>query len=155
MEILSFMACAVILSTWKQKKYKMHVRVFLARFKTAFQCPTCEGSRLLPTTENYLINGKTITDLCDMNLKDLYEFFLSLKMTTYEAEMVKDVYEQLTSRLGFLNEIGVYYLTLSRQTRSLSGGEFQRLLLAKQLGMGLSQTLYVLDEPTIGPPSTR
>ncbi len=132
------------------KKYKMHVRVFLARFKTAFTCPTCEGSRLLPVTRHYLIQGKTITDLCEMSLKDLNEFVLGLNMTEYEKEMVKDIYEQLCSRLRFLNEIGVYYLSLSRQTRSLSGGEFQRLLLAKQLGMGLSQALYVLDEPTIG-----
>ncbi len=132
------------------KKYKMHVRVFLARFKTAFQCPTCKGSRLLKVTDNYLINGQTITDLCEMSLKDLYEFVQKIKMTDYEQEMVKDIYEQLVSRLRFLNEIGVYYLSLSRQTRTLSGGEFQRLLLAKQLGMGLSQALYVLDEPTIG-----
>ncbi len=132
------------------KKYKMHVRVFLARFKTAFTCPTCKGSRLLQVTNNFLINGQTITDLCEMSLKDLYQFVLNLHLTEYEKEMVKDIHEQLVSRLRFLNEIGVYYLTLSRQTRTLSGGEFQRLLLAKQLGMGLSQTLYVLDEPTIG-----
>lgn len=132
------------------KKYKMHVRVFLARFKTAFTCPTCHGSRLITDTQHFLIDGKSITDLCEMSLKDLYQFVLNLKLSDYQKDMVKDVYEQLESRLRFLNEIGVYYLSLSRQTRTLSGGEFQRLLLAKQLGMGLSQTLYVLDEPTIG-----
>jgi excinuclease ABC subunit A len=132
------------------KKYKMHVRVFLARFKTAFTCPKCHGSRLLQVTNHFLIHGETITTLCDKSLKDLYHFFLDLEMTDYEKELVKDIYEQLVSRLRFLNEIGVYYLTLARQTRTLSGGEFQRLLLAKQLGMGLSQALYVLDEPTIG-----
>ncbi len=132
------------------KKYKMHVRVFLARFKTAFTCPDCEGSRLVKETEHFTINDRTITELCDFNLKSLYEFFQNLEMTEYQQEMVKDIYDQLVSRLMFLNQIGVYYLTLARQTRSLSGGEFQRLLLAKQLGMGLSQALYVLDEPTIG-----
>ncbi len=132
------------------KKYKMHVRVFLARFKTAFTCPDCEGARLVKDTVNFKINGKTITELCDLSLKNLYEFFQNLEMSEYEKEMVKDIYDQLLSRLMFLNQIGVYYLTLARQTRSLSGGEFQRLLLAKQLGMGLSQALYVLDEPTIG-----
>lgn len=132
------------------KKYKMHVRVFLARFKTAFTCPTCKGSRLLPITNNYLLDGKTITELCELSLKDLYSLFKNIKMSDYQKEMTRDIYEQLSCRLKFLNEIGVYYLSLSRQTRSLSGGEFQRLLLAKQLGMGLSQALYVLDEPTIG-----
>ena len=132
------------------KKYKMHVRVFLARFKTAFTCPKCNGARLNPVTNNYLLNGKTITELCELSLRELYQFVTDLKLSDYEKELVKDVYTQLHSRLKFLNDIGVYYLTLARQTRSLSGGEFQRLLLAKQLGMGLSQTLYVLDEPTIG-----
>lgn len=132
------------------KKYKMHVRVFLARFKTAFTCPVCEGSRINSVAHNFLIKDQTITDLCNMNLKELYEFVLNLELTEYQQDLVKDIYEQLTNRLRFLNEIGVYYLTLSRQTRTLSGGEFQRLLLAKQLGMGLSHALYVLDEPTIG-----
>lgn len=132
------------------KKYKMHVRVFLARFKTAFECPICHGSRLSTVTENFLVNDQSITALCQLSLKDLAEFLNNLKLSDYQKEMTKDIYQQLTSRLTFLNEIGVHYLTLSRQTRSLSGGEFQRLLLAKQLGMGLSQALYVLDEPTIG-----
>jgi excinuclease ABC subunit A len=132
------------------KKYKMHVRVFLARFKTAFTCPVCQGSRLLPVTNNYLLQGQTITSLCEISLKELLQFVNNLSLTDYEREMIKDVYQQLEARLQFLNQIGVYYLTLSRQTRSLSGGEFQRLLLAKQLGMGLTQALYVLDEPTIG-----
>jgi excinuclease ABC subunit A len=132
------------------KKYKMHVRVFLSRFKTAFPCPSCKGSRLKSITENFKVNDQTIQSLSVMTLKELYEFVLNLKLNPFDKKMVKDIFEQLTSRLRFLNEIGVYYLSLSRQTRSLSGGEFQRLLLAKQLGMGLSQTLYVLDEPTIG-----
>lgn len=132
------------------KKYKMHVRVFLARFKTAFVCPTCEGSRLKKVTQYYKIGKHAIHELCEMSLKDLSQFLTTHSFTEYERKMTKDIYEQLTNRVRFLNEIGVHYLTLSRQTRSLSGGEFQRLLLAKQLGMGLSQTLYVLDEPTIG-----
>jgi excinuclease ABC subunit A len=132
------------------KKYKMHVRVFLSRFKTAFTCPDCHGTRLKPIVDNFKVGNKTINELCELNLRELFEFVTSLNLNDFQREMVKDVYNQLLSRLRFLNEIGVYYLTLSRQTRSLSGGEFQRLLLAKQLGMGLSQTLYVLDEPTIG-----
>ncbi|MEM7647095.1 MAG: excinuclease ABC subunit A, partial [Pseudomonadota bacterium] len=132
------------------KKYKMHVRVFLSRFKTAFECPDCHGTRIKSVTQNFMINDQSISSLCEMSLKDLLNFITGLKLNKFEKEMVQDIYDQLLSRLQFLNEIGVHYLSLSRQTRSLSGGEFQRLLLAKQLGMGLSQALYVLDEPTIG-----
>ena len=128
----------------------MHVRVFLARFKTAFTCPECRGYRLKPWTKHFKIGGQSISDLCEMSLKQLHMFLASLKLTDFQKNLVKNIHEQLTARLCFLNEIGVHYLTLSRPTRSLSGGEFQRLLLAKQLGMGLCQTLYVLDEPTIG-----
>ncbi len=132
------------------KKYKMHVRVFLARFKTAFTCPECRGDRLNPLTKHFKIEDQSISDLRKMNLRELYRFIETLKLTEYQKNLVKNIREQLLSRLRFLNEIGVYYLTLCRPTRSLSGGEFQRVLLAKQLGMGLCQTLYVLDEPTIG-----
>ena len=132
------------------KKYKMHIRVFLSRFKTAFPCSECNGSRLKAVTDHFKIQDRSITDLCAMSLEELYEFLGFLKLTDFQKELVKNIYEQLMSRLRFLNEIGVHYLTLARQTRTLSSGEFQRLLLAKQLGMGLSQTLYVLDEPTIG-----
>ncbi len=132
------------------KKYKMHVRVFLARFKTAFTCPECQGSRLKSLTGHFRIQDQSMTDLCEMSLKQLYHFIESLKLTDFQKSLVKNVHEQLVIRLRFLNEIGVHYLSLSRPTRSLSGGEFQRLLLAKQLGMGLCQTLYVMDEPTIG-----
>lgn len=132
------------------KKYKMHVRVFLARFKTAFTCPECRGDRLNPLTKHFKIEGQSISDLCKMNLRELHRFIETLKLTEFQKNLVKNIREQLMGRLRFLNEIGVYYLTLHRPTRSLSGGEFQRVLLAKQLGMGLCQTLYVLDEPTIG-----
>ncbi len=132
------------------KKYKMHVRVFLSRFKTAFTCQECHGARLRKETQHFKINGNSILTLSQWSLRDLAQFLSNLKLTNSQKTLVKDVLEQLNSRLRFLNEIGVHYLTLDRQTRTLSGGEFQRLLLAKQLGMGLSQTLYVLDEPTIG-----
>ena len=132
------------------KKYKMHVRVFLSRFKTAFTCPDCNGSRLKSFIKHIKINNHSLHDMCGQSLGVLNENINAITLSDYEKEMCKDIYEQLCARLGFLIGIGVYYLTLSRQTKSLSGGEFQRLLLAKQLGMGLSQTLYVLDEPTIG-----
>lgn len=132
------------------KKYKMHVRVFLSRYKTAFHCKTCDGMRLKPFTKHILVHGHSLHDFCQMDLGTLLQTITGLPLTSMEKQKCKDVLSQLISRLTFLVDIGVQYLTLNRLTKSLSGGEFQRLLLAKQLGMGLSQTLYVLDEPTIG-----
>lgn len=132
------------------KKYKMHVRVFLSRYKSPFTCSTCKGSRLKPESQYVKINGHTIGDLTAMTIGELHKIMSSLKLTPAQEEMASEILLQIRSRLGFLNDVGVEYLTLDRPTRTLSGGEFQRLNLAKQLGMGLSQTLYVLDEPTVG-----
>lgn len=132
------------------KKYKMHVRVFLSRFKSPFTCPTCKGSRLKPEALQVLIRGKSVADLGSMTIEDLYKFVREIELTDYEATVCAEPLRQLRERLRFLNDVGVGYLTADRPTRTLSGGEFQRLQLANQLGMGLSQTLYVLDEPTVG-----
>ena len=132
------------------KKYKMHIRIFLTRFKTPFICQECQGTRLKPLVKYLKIQDHSISDLCKMSLNELYSFLSSLKLTNFQKDLVKNIFEQLITRLDFLNKIGVHYLSLSRPTKSLSGGEFQRVILAKQLGMGLCQTLYVLDEPTIG-----
>lgn len=132
------------------KKYKMHVRVFLSRFKSSFQCPDCKGGRLKNFTRDIHLQGKSIQDVSTMTLREALQWLTSLKLTPGQAASIAEVYSQLKSRLEFLVNIGVHYLTLDRPTRTLSGGEYQRLMLAKQLGMGLSETLYVLDEPTIG-----
>lgn len=132
------------------KKYKMHVRVFISRFKSPFVCPTCKGTRLKPEALQVLIRGKSIADLSHMTLADLYAFVQTVDLSEHEAEICAEPLRQLRERLRFLNDVGVGYLTVDRPTRTLSGGEFQRLQLANQLGMGLSQTLYVLDEPTVG-----
>lgn len=132
------------------KKYKMHVRVFLSRFKGSFPCDDCKGGRLKSFIKHILIDGKSIQDVVTMTLAEAHEWFKALKLSPQQKKSVSEVYGQLLSRLDFLVNIGVHYLTLDRPTRTLSGGEFQRLMLAKQLGMGLSETLYVLDEPTIG-----
>ncbi len=133
-----------------QLKYKMHVRVFIARYRTAFICPSCKGSRLRPEVDHILVNGKSINDLTKMTLESLYAWFTNLKLSTHQEEIVPEVLKQLRSRLNFLIRVGVHYLTVDRETRTLSGGEYQRLMLANQLGSGLSQSLYVLDEPTVG-----
>lgn len=133
-----------------QIKYKMHVRVFIARFRSAFECPDCHGSRLRKEVNHVLINQHNMNDLTQMTIEELYAFFQKIQLSASEIEISGEVFKQIKSRLDFLLRVGVNYLTLARETRTLSGGEYQRLLLANQLGMGLSQVLYVLDEPTVG-----
>ena len=132
------------------KKYKMHVRVFLSRYKSPTLCPTCKGSRLKPESQYVKVGGFSIGELSGMTVGALQEIVAKISLTPAQEEVASDILLQLRARLRFLNDVGVEYLTMDRPTRSLSGGEFQRLNLAKQLGMGLSQTLYVLDEPTVG-----
>ena len=132
------------------KKYKMHIRVFLSRFKSPSVCNSCGGSRLKKNVHYVLVGNKNISQLSAMTIKELYGFFNDLKLSEKQKERSGEILRQIKSRLKFLLDVGVYYLTFNRETRTLSGGEFQRLNLAKQLGMELSQSLYVLDEPTIG-----
>lgn len=132
------------------KKYKMHVRVFLSRYKSTFTCPTCEGDRLKPEIKKIEVKDHNITQFSQYSMADLKTFFEDVKFSEYERMVCKEVLEQIRFRLEYLNKVGLGYLSLDRLTKTLSGGEFQRMNLAHQLGMGLSQTLFVLDEPTIG-----
>ena len=132
------------------KKYKMHVRVFLSRYKSPKKCDTCEGTRLKKAVQQVLITKKPITELCDYSINELAKFFDGLKLSKEEMAIAKEVFEQLQSRLQYLKDVGLGYLSLNRATKTLSGGEYQRLMLSNQLGQELSQTLYVLDEPTVG-----
>ena len=134
----------------EQIKYKMHVRVFIARYRSPFECPECHGERLRKEALFVYIDGKSIGELSTMTIEELQKFFAKLELTKAQREVAAEVFKQINSRLDFLMRVGVNYLTLDRETRTLSGGEYQRLNLANQLGMGLSQTLYVLDEPTVG-----
>ena len=133
-----------------QIKYKMHVRVFISRYRSGRQCPDCHGSRLRKEVHHILVQKKSITELSAMTIEELAKYFETVKFTAYQNEVAGEVLKQIRSRLNFLMRVGVNYLTIDRETRTLSGGEYQRLILANQLGMGLSQTLYVLDEPTVG-----
>ncbi len=133
-----------------QIKYKMHVRVFIARYRSPFLCSTCYGARLRKEALNVFIGGINIEDLSSKTIEDLGAFFKKLSLKPHQIEVSGEVLKQIRARLDFLIRVGVHYLSLSRETRTLSGGEYQRLMLANQLGMGLSQTLYVLDEPTVG-----
>jgi excinuclease ABC subunit A len=132
------------------KRYKLHVRVLLSRYRTPFDCPGCHGSRLKPTARFVKIGGVDIHDVTAMTIEHLMAWLQGLALRPYERGIATDLLRQLTAKLGFLIRVGLGYLTLGRQTKTLSGGEAQRVSLANQLGAHLVGTLYVLDEPTIG-----
>jgi excinuclease ABC subunit A len=136
-------------------KYKLHVRVFIRRYQTQSLCRTCHGARLAPDALAVKLltapgKGRNIAEALDMPIEEAVEWIRSLELSPREAKIAKDVIAQVERRLAFLEEVGVGYLTLSRLAKSLSGGEFQRINLATQLGNGLCGTLYILDEPSIG-----
>ena len=118
-------------------------------------CETCNGARLRPEALNVFIEGadkqkKNIIDVISMNIEECFEFFLNLRLTEHENEIAAPLVKEITSRLDFMLDVGLDYLSLSRKANTLSGGEAQRIRLASQLGSGLVGALYVLDEPTIG-----
>ena len=131
-------------------RYKFHVRIFIRRYQSPVECKTCNGSRLKPEALQIEIRGKNISDLLRLPIDELRDWFQKLVLNANEKSLLKDLYPQIQKRLDFLCRVGVPYLTLNRLTRTLSGGEFQRISLATHLGNGLCGTLYVLDEPTIG-----
>ncbi len=134
----------------ESKRYKLHVRVFLSRYRSPITCPQCKGKRLCEDALSYKIEGLNIAELCDMPISNLLNWFKSLHLSPMQMDIAKDVLKQIIAKLQFLIRVGLDYLTLSRQTKTLSGGEYQRLNLSNQLGQALTGTLYVLDEPTIG-----
>jgi excinuclease ABC subunit A len=134
----------------ERKKYKLHVRVFLSRYRGYATCPECNGTRLRAEARAVKVSGKSITEVCQMTVKEARPFFASLKLTDAEAEIVEKVLEEVQQRLRFLDEVGLDYLSLDRLTSTLSGGESQRIQLATSLGSHLVGALYVLDEPSIG-----
>ncbi len=132
------------------KRYKLHVRVFLSRYRTPFDCPGCHGTRLKPDASFVKLAGSDIHETTERTVERLAAWVDSLPLRRSEQEITADILRQLKSKLGFLQRVGLGYLTLNRQTKTLSGGEAQRVALANQLGSRLVGTLYVLDEPTIG-----
>lgn len=132
------------------KKYKLHVRVFLSRYRGYTVCPECKGSRLRQEARDIFINGKNISDVCRMTIQENCEFFSQLDLTPAQAEISERILFEIRSRLRFLNDVGLQYLTLDRLSSTLSGGEAQRIQLATSLGSSLVGALYVLDEPSIG-----
>ncbi len=134
----------------ERKKYKLHVRVFLSRYRGYATCPDCRGTRLRAEARAVRIAGKPITEVCQMTVKEARPFFSALQLTAAETVIAEKVLEEIQLRLRFLDETGLDYLTLDRLTSTLSGGEAQRIQLATSLGSHLVGALYVLDEPSIG-----
>jgi excinuclease ABC subunit A len=132
------------------KKYKVHVRVFLSRYRGYAQCPDCKGSRLRAAALNVRVGEKTIADLVKLNIEHAYEFFQGLELAPDERTIADKVLVEIRQRLKFLNDVGLDYLTLDRLSSTLSGGEAQRIQLATCLGSRLVGACYVLDEPSIG-----
>src|SRR5437588_1227506 len=131
-------------------RYKLHVRVFLSRYRSQSPCPVCRGARLKPPALAVRVAGMTIAEFTALTIEEAAAVLRVLKLTAWEAAVAREILRQLGAKLTFLLRVGLGYLTLGRQTRTLSGGEAQRINLANQLGSQLVGTLYVLDEPSIG-----
>lgn len=137
-------------SSLERKKYKIHVRVFLSRYRGYVTCPDCQGARLRREARDVFVGNRTIDELCSLTVGAACDFFDCLSLTDKEREIATRVAKEIQRRLGFLRDVGLDYLTLHRLSSSLSGGEAQRINLATSLGSDLVGTLYVLDEPSIG-----
>jgi excinuclease ABC subunit A len=134
----------------ERKKYKLHVRVFLSRYRGYATCSECNGTRLRPEARAVRVADRTITDICKLTVKEARVFFAELQLSEAQAKVADRILEEIRSRLQFLDEVGLDYLSLDRLTSTLSGGESQRIQLATSLGSHLVGALYVLDEPSIG-----
>ena len=134
----------------RQNQYKIQYRVMLARYRGKTVCPSCHGSRLKKEASYVKVGGKTIQDLVDMPISDLKEWFRQLRLNPHDEQVAKRLLTEIRSRLQFMVDVGLSYLTLNRLSNTLSGGESQRINLATSLGSSLVGSLYILDEPSIG-----
>lgn len=141
------LACFEELKKWK---YKLHIRVFIRRYQSQTLCTQCKGARLKPEALSVRIGEHSIASLLDCSIESAIQWIQRLILTPPQKKIAQEVFAQIERRLTYLKEVGVGYLSLSRLAKTLSGGEFQRINLATQLGNGLCGTLYVLDEPSIG-----
>jgi excinuclease ABC subunit A len=134
----------------ESKNYKIQNRVMLSRYRGKTKCHACKGKRLRPEANYVKVGGKTISDLVDLPIVKLTTFFKDLKLSEYDAVVAKRLLLEINNRLSFLSEVGLDYLTLNRNSATLSGGESQRINLATSLGSSLVGSMYILDEPSIG-----
>ena len=134
----------------ERKKYKVHVRVFLSRYRGYLACPDCGGARLRREARNVRIGGRTVDEVSALTVDAARQFFTDLQLSEKESAVADKVLKEIQKRLSFLSDVGLDYLSLDRLSSTLSGGESQRINLATSLGSALVGTLYVLDEPSIG-----
>jgi excinuclease ABC subunit A len=134
----------------EEKNYKIQNRVMLSRYRGKTKCHACRGKRLREEASYVKINGKTVSDLVDLPIKHLVTFFQNIELNVYEQQIAKRLMVEINNRLSFLTEVGLDYLTLNRNSSTLSGGESQRINLATSLGSSLVGSMYILDEPSIG-----
>ncbi len=134
----------------EKDKYKMRIRVFLSRYNSPFLCTACKGARLSGGPLRVKVCELNIAEVCELTIDKAHRYLKELTLSAREKEISTDIIRQVDRRLDYLNSVGLGYLTLSRLSRTLSGGEYQRILLATQLSQGLTDTMYVLDEPSIG-----
>jgi excinuclease ABC subunit A len=134
----------------EEKRYKQYIRVFLRQYQTAQECPTCHGTKLQPQSLQVKIAGRNIAEVSDLPIRALTTWLDELTLAPFEREVAAHILKEAQDRVRFLCDVGLNYLSLNRATRTLSGGEAQRIGLANSLGSRLVDTLYVLDEPSIG-----
>ncbi len=134
----------------EEKRYKQYIRVFLRQYQLAKTCPDCNGCRLKPESLVVRVAGKTIAEAAALTASELAAWLDQLQLPAFQQSVANHILGELRARVGFVNDVGLGYLTLDRQTRTLSGGEAQRIALSNALGSHLVDTLYVLDEPSIG-----
>ena len=127
-----------------------YVRYYISKLMRPLPCPECHGTRLKKEYCNVVVNGKSLPEINDFSIKESYDFFDNLKLSEQETSIAARILKEIKNRLGFLINVGLGYLTLSRSAETLSGGESQRIRLASQIGAGLTGVMYVLDEPSIG-----
>jgi excinuclease ABC subunit A len=146
----SFRGVMPFLQSREKKRYKQYIRVFLRQYQAPVPCRECGGARIRAQGLWVRVGGETIAHVSELPLRELRGWLAALELPEMEAAIAETILRELNARVGFLVEVGLGYLTLSRQMRSLSGGEAQRITLANSLGASLVDTLYVLDEPTVG-----
>ena len=138
------------LTNLEDKKYKQYIRVFLRQYQTAQECPECHGTKLQPDALNVRIGDRDIASASELSVGDLVTWLDNLELSDFERHVATHLLKEARDRLQFLCDVGLNYLSLNRATRTLSGGEAQRITLSNSLGAQLVDTLYVLDEPSIG-----
>ena len=146
----TFVGIIPFLRSREKQRRKQFIRVFLRRYQSAVPCATCGGGRIRSEALNVRVGGRTLPEVCAFPLDELLPWIDGLELSGMEQDIAETILREIRDRLSFLVDVGLGYLTLSRQTRTLSGGEAQRINLANALGSRLVDTLYVLDEPTVG-----